>query len=65
MRLNEFYNPEEDKFTKSEVVDLRKTKFTLAHLNKLRKVREIKEIEKKEYEEFVKVMYATPVQSGI
>lgn len=65
MRLDEFYNPESDNFTKSEIVDLRKTKFTLEHLNKLRKVREIKEIENKEYEEFVKVMYATPAQPGM
>lgn len=65
MRLDEFYSPESDKFAKSDVVDLRKTKFTLEHLNKLRKVREIKDLENREYEEFVKVMYATPAQAGI
>ena len=65
MRLDEFYNPESDKAVRSDIVDLRKTKFTLEHLNKLRKVRELKELENKEYDEFVKVMYATPVQSGI
>lgn len=65
MRLDEFYNPESDKFTKSELVDLRKTKFTLEQVNKLRKVRDIKEKQNKEYEEFVKVMYATPAQAGM
>ncbi len=65
MRLDEFYNPEQDKFAKSEMVDLRKTRFTLEQLNKLRKVRDIKELENREYEEFVKVMYATPAQAGM
>jgi hypothetical protein len=65
MRLNEFYNPETDNFVRGEVVDLRKTQFTLEHLNKLRKIREIKEQEQKEYETFMSTMYRAAPSTGI
>lgn len=63
MKLNEFYNPEEDKLTKREEDDTRKSKLTLEELNKLRKVRDIRNAEKVEHDKFVRTMYAQPVQA--
>lgn len=60
MRLDEFYNPENDLYQQRKKTDTRKPKLTLKQLNKLRKVREIKKAEQIEHEKFVRVMYATP-----
>lgn len=62
MRLNEFYTPEDDKFTARSVDDTRKPMLSLAQLNKLRKVREIKRAEDIEHEKFVRVMYSSQSQ---
>lgn len=62
MRLNEFYSPEDDKFTKREIGDTRKPKLTLEQLNKLRKYRELKKAEDIEHRKFLKVMYNTAGQ---
>lgn len=60
MRLDEFYNPENDDYTHREEGDTRKSKLTLKDLNKLRKYRDIKNAEKIEHDKFVRVMYALP-----
>lgn len=65
MRLNEFYNPENDSWQQREIGDTRKPKLTLEQLNKLRKVREIKKAEQIEHDKFVRLMYAQPVQSQV
>ncbi len=64
MRLNEFYNPENDMWQRRSMNDTRKPKLTLEQLNKLRKVREIKKAEEIEHNKFVRVMYATPTQEA-
>lgn len=60
MRLDEFYNPQEDKGPTRTIQDTRKGKLTLEELNKLRKYREIKTAEESEHDEFVRTMYAQP-----
>jgi len=65
MRLNEFYNPENDAWQRKEIGDTRKPKLTLEQLNKLRKVREIKKAEQIEHDKFVRMMYAQPAQSQV
>jgi len=60
MRLNEFYDPARDEFTKRDQDDTRKSKLTLEELNKLRKYREIKKLEKIEHDKFARTMYAAP-----
>ena len=62
MKLNEFYDPEQDKLERRSVDDTRKSKLTLDQLNKLRRIRDIKMAEKKRHDEFVKIMYATPTE---
>jgi hypothetical protein len=58
------YNPLEDtSVLKSS--DLRKTRLTLRMLNDLRKAGDAREKEQKEHLEFVKVMYATPVEAAV
>lgn len=64
MRLNEFYNPENDQYTKREIDDTRKSKLTLEQLNKLRKYRDIKKDEKEKHDKFVKTMYSAPPAEG-
>ncbi|MDA8897752.1 hypothetical protein N9I83_01835 [bacterium] len=64
MRLNEFYNPNEDKFTQRKETDVRKGKLTLQELNKLRKIRDIRQAEQIEHNEFVRTMYSQPAQEG-
>lgn len=63
MRLDEFYNPEDDNVDSRQVDDTRKPVLTLEQLNKLRKIREIKKAEAIEHEKFVRVMYAQPAQT--
>jgi hypothetical protein len=62
MRLDEFYNPEDDNVDSRQVDDTRKPVLTLEQLNKLRKIREIKKAEAIEHEKFVRVMYAQAAQ---
>jgi len=64
MRLNEFYDPENDKGAQRTVQDTRKSRLTLEELNKLRKYRDIKNAEKLEHEEFARTMYAAPAAEG-
>lgn len=63
MRLDEFYEPENDKSAQIKANDTRKTRLTLKQLNKLRKVREIARAEAIEHGKFVKVMYAAPLDN--
>lgn len=63
MRLNEFYNPENDQYQKREPEDTRKSKLTLEELNKLRKIRDIRKAEDIDHRKFVRVMYSQPAQS--
>lgn len=65
MRIDEFYNPEDDKVDYRSQNDTRKPVLTLEQLNKLRKIREIKKAEAIEHEKFVRVMYAAPAQEQI
>jgi hypothetical protein len=62
MRIDEFYNPEDDRDAYRAANDTRKPVLTLEQLNKLRKIREIKRSEQIEHEKFVRVMYAQPAQ---
>lgn len=64
MRLNEFYNPEQDQVDHRAKDDTRKSKLRLRELNKLRKYREIKNLEKIEHEKFARTMYAQPTQDN-
>jgi hypothetical protein len=58
MRLDEFYNPENDKQVPRDFDDTRKGRLTLEALSKLRKYRELKKAEMIEQEEFAAIMYA-------
>ena len=60
MRLDEFYNPEQDEENHRAPDDTRKSVLTLEDLNKLRKYRDIKKAEQIEHDKFVRVMYAQP-----
>jgi len=62
MRLDEFYNPEEDKFTRRKEDDTRKPILTLRSLNKLRKYRNVKKAEQKQQSDLASVMYAAPAE---
>lgn len=64
MRLNEFYDPEQDQVDHRSKDDTRKSKLRLRELNKLRKYREIKNLEKIEHEKFARTMYAQPAQDN-
>ena len=55
--LNEYYNPEDDEFSKTHLSDTRRPRLTLRHLNKLRKVRELRKMEMEAHKEFVRTMY--------
>ncbi len=54
------YNPLEDNISIIKSDDLRKTRLTLATINRLRKAGDAREKEQKEHLEFVKIMYAAP-----
>lgn len=64
MKLNEFYNPEEDKLDHRSPEDTRKPVLTLKELNKLRKYREIKKAENIDRKDFIRTMYAQPAASA-
>lgn len=55
------YNPLDDSSVLTSK-DTRKTRLTLKMINDLRKAGDARETEQKEHLEFVKVMYATPVE---
>lgn len=55
------YNPLDDTSVLTSK-DTRKTRLTLKMINDLRKAGDARETEQKEHLEFVKVMYATPVE---
>ena len=55
------YNPLDDSSVLTSK-DTRKTRLTLRTINDLRKAGDAREVEQKEHLEFVKVMYATPVE---
>lgn len=65
MRIDEFYNPENDKVDSRSKNDTRKPTLTLEQLNKLRKIREIKRAEEIEHSKFVRVMYAASAQPQV
>jgi hypothetical protein len=60
MRLDEFYNPEEDTVTGRKSNENRKARLTLKQVNKLRKMREAKRLEEFEHTKLVKRMYGAP-----
>jgi len=60
MRLDEFYNPEEDNYTRRKEDDTRKPVLTLRSINKLRKYRNVKKAEEKQQSDLASVMYAVP-----
>lgn len=57
MRLDEFYNPEQDRSVKIASTDTRKTRLTLKDISRLRRYRDIKRQEKLQHDQFVKTMY--------
>jgi hypothetical protein len=63
MKLNEFYNPQNDRSATRDFDDTRKTKITLETLNKLRKYRELKKKENIEQAEFASIMYSKAQES--
>lgn len=60
MRLDEFYNPEDDREIVRSPEFTRKKKLTLKRLNKLRKYRDIKQAEETDHDNKVRTMYAAP-----
>lgn len=62
--LKEYYEPEEDQYSKAELDDTRRPRLTLRHLNKLRKVRELRKMEQATHKEFVKTMYGASSEEG-
>lgn len=60
MRLDEFYNPNDDKWAYRNADDTRKPKLTLELIGKLRRYRTIKQAEDLEHAELASRMYATP-----
>lgn len=62
--LLENYWPEDDKFNQAELNDTRRPRLTLRHLNKLRKIQELKKLEMMAHKDFVKTMYADPVEGA-
>ena len=64
MRLDEFYEPENDRSAQIKANDNRKVRLTLKQLNKLRKIREIAKKEAIEHAKFVKVMYAVETEDS-
>jgi hypothetical protein len=51
------YDPEEDKFNRSEMSDTRRPRLTLRHINKLKKLRATKDLENAKKEGLLGVMY--------
>ena len=61
--LNEYYEAENDDFSKRKIDDVRKSRLTLKHLNRLRKQREVHKIEHATRLEKMKKIYAKPAAS--
>lgn len=57
MRLDEFYNPEDDKVNVIDYDDSRRPRLTLKHINRLRRNKDASKIEKKDYLDFIPSMY--------
>lgn len=57
MRLNEFYNPEDDKVNVIDYDDTRRPRLTLKHINRLRRNKDSSKVEKKDYLNFIPDMY--------
>jgi hypothetical protein len=64
LQQDDRYNPLDDNISIIKSKDLRKTRLTLSMINDLRKAGDSREKEQKEHLEFVKVMYATPVEQA-
>ena len=62
--INEHYEPADDKMNQASLTDTRRPRLTLRHLNKLRKIQELKKLESESHAEFVRTMYAEPVEGG-
>lgn len=62
MRIDEFYDPENDRSSRRDADDTRSPLLTLERLNKLRKYRELRKAEMAERKDFVPAMYRS--QSG-
>lgn len=63
MRLDEFYNPEQDQSVKIASTDTRKNRLTLKDIRRLRRYRDIKRQEKLDHDKFVKTMYGAGTDS--
>jgi len=57
--LNEYYEADDDKFTKHYPDDTRKVHLTLHHINLLRKRRELQNLENQARIERLKLIYGT------
>ena len=65
MRLDEFYNPEEDHSQVRRKSDTRKPTLTLEIINKLRKTRDLERAEEARYKVFARKMYgSSPEDEG-
>lgn len=62
MRLDEFYDPADDKSVVRNSAATRKPKLTLEILNKLRKMRDLEKTEEAQYKVFARKMYGSPAQ---
>ena len=61
--LLENYFPEDDRSANRELMDTRRPRLTLRHLNKLRKIKELKKLEMSAHKQFVQDMYG-PQEGG-
>jgi len=59
----EFLSPEDDNTILKGLKDMRKSKLTLAQLNKIRVMNDLRTYEKEKDREKVKAQYGTPVEA--
>jgi hypothetical protein len=57
--IREYYDAENDNYTKRNVDDVRRPRLTLKHLNKLRKMRELRELENQVRRERLQKIYGS------
>jgi hypothetical protein len=57
--IREYYDAEDDQFSKQRVDDVRRPRLTLKHLNKLRKLRELRELENQVHRERLQKIYGS------
>lgn len=57
--LNEYYDIEDDNFSKSNIEDTRKNHLTLKHINKLRKRRAMHDLENQVHRERLQKIYGS------